>query len=174
MGPRGPGGEQKPALLLTPGRTHHKPTRRRFTAHSLNAAQGRAGRARAGEHRGRFRSSDSRTLCHTPQEVLLHRPNQRRQGPPAVHPGACPAGPGCAGQCQQGPLGIHCQGTPEWSRVTDSSWLRDQALFVFFTASRRVWDLQTVTGLQDLWGRFPGAVPACLRGRRRMASPASE
>lgn len=96
-GPRGPGGEQKPALLLTPGRTHHKPTRRRFTAHSLNAAQGRAGRARAREHCGSFPSSDSRPLCHTPREVLLHWLNQRRQGPPAVHPGACPAGPGCAG-----------------------------------------------------------------------------
>lgn len=80
MWPRGPGGEQKPALLLTPGRTHHKPTRRRFTAHPLNAAQGRAGRARAGEHRSRFPSSEGRTLCHTPREVLLHRRNQRRQG----------------------------------------------------------------------------------------------
>lgn len=48
-------------------------------------------------------------------------------------------------------LETHCQVVPQWSRVTASSWPRSQAFFVFFTAFRRVLDLQTVTRPQNLW-----------------------
>lgn len=174
MWPRGPGGEQKPALLLTPGWTHHKPTRRRFTTHPLNATQGRVGRARAGEHRSCFPSSEGRTLCHTPREVLPHGRNQSRQGRRWCTREPAQQVQGVLVSVSKGLRESTARGAPEWSRVTDSSWLRDQALLVFFTASRRVLDVQTATGLQDPRGHFPGAVPACLRGRRRMASPASE
>lgn len=173
MWPRGPGGEQKPALLLTPGRTHHKPTRRRFTAHPLNAAQGRRDAPRPG----------STAVTSRPRRAALsatlHEKSSCTGGTRGVRAaGGAPGSlPSRSRVCWLVSARASGNPLPGGSRVVTSNrlllaqgpgfacFLHSFQASVGFTESNRA---------PGPAGTFPGAVPACLWGRRRMASPASE
>lgn len=87
----------------------------------------------------------SLALLHTTDQQLDLRPRSPGAGPP-WNP---------AWQVQITLISVskslESQGIPERSRVTDSSWPRDQPVCFFFTAFRRVLDVQTVTRSRNVW-----------------------
>lgn len=163
------GGQAQPCSLTLAG--PRKPTRGPLQPTPQALLGGGAGRARARSTAVTSVLGQPPSLCHTPREVL-HWLNQRRRGPPAVHPGACPAGPGVWLVSRRGLWESTAKAL--LSGQSNRLLLAQGPGFVFFTASRLSVGFTDSNRAPGPVGTFPWCCAGYLRGRRRMASPASE